>query len=118
MNRHPIPGFEPVFQVIQAIGPPGDHAQVIAVSGQTLRAVALIAWMLSLMLAAVSIGPAGHSDAGASSSTSHAAKSCKAGRPCYPIKHIVFMVKENRSFDSLFGRHPGVNGAATYRPPT
>ena len=27
-----------------------------------------------------------------------------------PIKHVVFIVKENRSFDSMFGRMPGVNG--------
>jgi phospholipase C len=27
------------------------------------------------------------------------------------IKHVVFIVKENRTFDHLFGRMPGVNGA-------
>ncbi|GIU99224.1 MAG: hypothetical protein KatS3mg014_0840 [Actinomycetota bacterium] len=27
-----------------------------------------------------------------------------------PIKHVVFLIKENRSFDHLFGRFPGVNG--------
>src|SRR5690349_2601538 len=26
------------------------------------------------------------------------------------IKHIVFIVKENRSFDSMFGTFPGANG--------
>jgi phospholipase C len=31
-----------------------------------------------------------------------------------PIKHIVFMVKENRTFDSMFGTFPGANGATTY----
>ena len=31
----------------------------------------------------------------------------------WPIKHVVFIVKENRSFDFLFGRFPGVNGATT-----
>ncbi len=30
-----------------------------------------------------------------------------------PIKHIVFIVKENHTFDSYFGRFPGVNGATT-----
>ena len=30
-----------------------------------------------------------------------------------PIKHIVFIVKENRTFDSYFGAFPGVNGATT-----
>lgn len=30
-----------------------------------------------------------------------------------PIQHIVFMMKENRTFDSYFGSFPGVNGATT-----
>ena len=28
-----------------------------------------------------------------------------------PIEHVVFMVKENRSFDHYFGKYPGVDGA-------
>jgi phospholipase C len=28
-----------------------------------------------------------------------------------PIKHIIFLLKENRSFDSYFGSFPGANGA-------
>jgi len=28
-----------------------------------------------------------------------------------PIKHVVFIVKENRSFDNYFGTYPGANGA-------
>ena len=28
-----------------------------------------------------------------------------------PIKHIVFLVKENRTFDNLFGKYPGADGA-------
>src|SRR5215471_11778475 len=28
-----------------------------------------------------------------------------------PIKHIVFLVKENRTFDNYFGTYPGANGA-------
>src|SRR3989442_5663163 len=31
-----------------------------------------------------------------------------------PIQHIIFMVKENRTFDSMFGTFPGANGATTY----
>src|SRR5438128_11943675 len=27
------------------------------------------------------------------------------------IKHIVFLIKENRTFDTMFGRFPGANGA-------
>src|ERR1700724_4555685 len=28
-----------------------------------------------------------------------------------PIRHVVLIFKENRSFDQLFGKMPGVNGA-------
>ncbi len=30
----------------------------------------------------------------------------------WPIKHVVFVVKENRSFDNLFGRFPGADGVS------
>ncbi|MFL5799673.1 MAG: phospholipase C [Actinomycetota bacterium] len=30
-----------------------------------------------------------------------------------PIKHVVFLIKENRSFDNLFGRFPGADGTST-----
>jgi phospholipase C len=30
-----------------------------------------------------------------------------------PIKHIVFLLEENRSFDSMFGRFPGADGTTT-----
>src|SRR5258706_6518232 len=35
----------------------------------------------------------------------------------YPIKHIVIMVKENRTFDDYFGTFPGADGATTYKDP-
>jgi phospholipase C len=31
----------------------------------------------------------------------------------FPIKHVVFVIKENRSFDQYFGRYPGADGATT-----
>jgi phospholipase C len=31
----------------------------------------------------------------------------------WPIKHVVFFIKENRTFDNLFGTFPGANGADT-----
>jgi phospholipase C len=34
------------------------------------------------------------------------------------IKHVVFIVKENRTFDSYFGRYPGADGATTGRTST
>lgn len=38
----------------------------------------------------------------------------KSGSKRSPIRHIIFIVKENRSFDSMFGRFPGARGATTY----
>jgi phospholipase C len=35
----------------------------------------------------------------------------------YPIKHIIIMDKENRTFDSMFGTFPGADGATTYKDP-
>jgi phospholipase C len=31
----------------------------------------------------------------------------------FPVKNVVFMVKENRTFDVYFGKFPGANGATT-----
>jgi phospholipase C len=33
----------------------------------------------------------------------------------WPITHVVFLVKENHTFDNLFGRFPGADGATTGR---
>ena len=30
-----------------------------------------------------------------------------------PIKHVIFLVKENRTFDQLYGLFPGANGTTT-----
>src|SRR6187200_1702669 len=30
-----------------------------------------------------------------------------------PIKHVVFLIMENRSFDNMFGTYPGADGAST-----
>lgn len=45
-----------------------------------------------------------------------AASSAKVrrGSTTNPISHIVFIVKENRSFDSMFGTFPNADGATTY----
>ena len=36
-------------------------------------------------------------------------------RPNFPIKHVVFIVKENRTFDNYFARYPGAEGAEIAR---
>ncbi len=32
-----------------------------------------------------------------------------------PIEHVVFLIKENRTFDNYFGRYPGADGASSGR---
>ena len=51
------------------------------------------------------------------SCTSPAASSPPVPRPCVrggckKIKHVVFLIKENHTFDNLFGRFPGADGTA------
>jgi phospholipase C len=36
-------------------------------------------------------------------------------RARFPIKHVIFIVKENRTFDNYFGKFPGADGATTGR---
>jgi phospholipase C len=36
-----------------------------------------------------------------------------SGPATNPIKHVIFLVKENRSFDDYFGRYPGADGTTT-----
>lgn len=48
--------------------------------------------------------------AGAESAVTHAGSTQQYR---YPIRHVVIILKENRSFDNLFGRFPGANGATS-----
>jgi phospholipase C len=36
-----------------------------------------------------------------------------AGAARLPIRHVIFLVKENRTFDNYFGKFPGANGSTT-----
>jgi phospholipase C len=38
--------------------------------------------------------------------------------PDYPIEHVVFIIKENRTFDHYFGKYPGADGATEGRTST
>src|SRR5438067_2170744 len=51
------------------------------------------------------------------SGQSEAPPLCTPGIACTPIQHVVILVKENRSFDSMFGTFPGANGATTFTAP-
>jgi phospholipase C len=43
------------------------------------------------------------------------AKMRAAARGMHKIKHVVFIIKENRSFDNYFGTFPGAEGATSGR---
>ena len=51
---------------------------------------------------------------GADSLLGTSSASAKCSAPCGVITHVVFMVKENRTFDNMFGTFPGADGARTY----
>ncbi len=36
-------------------------------------------------------------------------------RPRFPIRQVIFVVKENRTFDNYFGKFPGADGATSGR---
>jgi len=45
--------------------------------------------------------------------TSTATTSVEAVNTRWPIKRVVYVMPENRSFDNIYGRYPGANGAST-----
>jgi phospholipase C len=56
----------------------------------------------------------GTSTGGATGSATHAPAPFDAAAldTKFPIKHVVFLIKENRTFDNLFGTFPGANGVS------
>jgi phospholipase C len=61
----------------------------------------------------------GRGDPGPSASSPVAGEATSPGREAAPerspIQHVVFIIKENRTFDHFFGRYPGADGATTGR---
>jgi len=76
------------------------------VKGSRLRGPVLALLLLAGSLALTSVGFA--FDRGEAAPAPSAVQGAKAQ---YPIRHIVIIDKENRSFDNLFGRFPGADGA-------
>ena len=76
----------------------------------------LVALVLAAMLAAAcspasgGTGPPKSSSAGPSSSSSSGPELTKLEQARLNLKHLVFIVQENRSFDHYFGTFPGANG--------
>ncbi len=61
-----------------------------------------------------SAGGSGGSGSGGTPSTGGSGSNGGTTLPAnMPIKHVVFIIKENRSFDSYFARYPGADGATT-----
>jgi phospholipase C len=87
---------------------------VRAISASRLRLLCLVAGLISLVIAVAGIGATTQRVAAEQPLASPGPPACASGVQCGPITHVVFMVKENRTFDDMFGRFPGVNGATTY----
>jgi phospholipase C len=67
--------------------------------------VAAVAFLVAVAVAcsAAGSGPGGETSRPPSTDASKF-------RTATPIKHVVFIIKENRSFDNMFGRFPGAEG--------
>src|SRR5439155_9708759 len=89
------------------------------------RAVRFLGWSIALLLTSVACssapaatpGPSGPSPGAVVTTTSAPAGAPSASPGAelptrWPIKHVVFLMQENRSFDHLFGGFPGANGAS------
>jgi phospholipase C len=90
------------------------------VRGLDIRLMAGALALIALLLAGLAYAlpaPHGGGDSGrlasspAISTTSPASPSITAARA--KIKHVVFVLLENHSFDSVFGRYPGADGATS-----
>lgn len=79
--------------------------------GENLLRGPCLALVLALVLASVCVASVSPRAAPREAATQ---AGCAAGQLCTPITHIVFILKENRSFDNLFGTFPGAAGATTY----
>src|SRR5580765_2123727 len=88
---------------------------------------ALLTLLIAALVAAActNSGAGGPASPSASASTSASPPARTGGGPRpeavdasafptrWPIKHVIFLIKENRTFDNLFGTFPGANGAST-----
>lgn len=70
-----------------------------------------------LCMAALTSGGEGGGATPGYAQSSTQAGTCVEVPGCGAIQHVVFFIKENRSFDSMFGRFPGADGTTTYRTP-
>ncbi|HLJ68094.1 MAG TPA: alkaline phosphatase family protein [Chloroflexota bacterium] len=70
-----------------------------------LAILALLA--VAALLAAATLAPM------AAGSRAAASGEVTSQPPRYAIRHVVIIIKENHSFDNLFGRFPGADGATT-----
>jgi phospholipase C len=60
-----------------------------------------------------SVVPGTDGGAGAIGSDAEVAGDAGRGTARFPIRHIIFLVKENRTFDNYFGKFPKANGSTT-----
>ena len=81
--------------------------------GFCLRESSVLAFAFSCIFSLLAVsGLAGYARAAQAADPKHPAKAGKSG-DITVIQHIVFIIKENRSFDEYFGLFPGADGAST-----
>ena len=110
------PGVGSVAGIIRRMpGPPERSAGPIARRRRRFASI-----VVSIVALAVVFAVVAHADRAAITPAQSAAVYAQSAKTADPatvklarskIKHIVFLVKENRTFDTLFGKFPGANGA-------
>ena len=103
--------------------PPGPYLRPASPRRPSRRQLAwrrgsAAAFVVAFLVAAWQFWPSSGGASGARASHSPTTTSPRPSSPTpaqvgpgSPIKHVIFLVKENHSFDNYFGRYPGADGA-------
>ncbi|MEX2274189.1 MAG: alkaline phosphatase family protein [Actinomycetota bacterium] len=86
------------------------HPRALVAAAALLVLCAVVAAIASVGAAEAQSTPVSEPDPGRVSAPLPAAADVDAIDTKWPIKHVVFLIKENRSFDHLFGAFPGARG--------
>jgi len=68
---------------------------------------------LTLVVSLAAAQEPGHAAEASTAARTKAHSASSGAKDITVIQHIVFIIKENRSFDNYFGAYPGANGATT-----
>ncbi len=74
-----------------------------------MRVLAVTCALLGLTLAIITVARLTQPTPSAAPAPPRPEAACRGGTGC--IKHVIFIIKENHTYDNIFGRFPGADGA-------